>query len=211
MNRFRFTRCSLLKDVMTVLSDIKHDERGEFWNLSSSLEFSEPLSDMRFCESVLSVSRAKVFRGLHFQKGMSKLVRCLRGNALAFVVDIRHGSPTFALYETVPLTSAPYAIASLMKIGRPTTRALFVPDGFAYGFMSLEHDTMMLYQMSDIYRPELEGAIRWNDPEVNLPWSGAVPNGLTAIVSERDAEAPFLYEYMKNPVYVYDHGAPVRD
>ena len=118
-----------------------------------------------------------VLRGMHFQPGMAKLVRCARGAIRDVLVDIRPGSPSFGSWE-----------AQLLDDERHLQ--LYVPDGFAHGFCVLSELADVIYKTSTYYEPELEAGFRYDDPEVGIEW----PAGMELRVSERDRRAPLLSE-----------------
>jgi dTDP-4-dehydrorhamnose 3,5-epimerase len=122
-----------------------------------------------------SRSRRGVLRGMHFQPGMAKLVRCARGAVFDVVVDVRPGSPAFAGWEAFELDDENH-------------RQLYVPDGFAHGFCVLSDSADVLYKCSTYYDPVRESGFRFDDPEVGIGW----PEGLELEVSERDQRAPLL-------------------
>ncbi|MEV5567890.1 dTDP-4-dehydrorhamnose 3,5-epimerase family protein [Streptomyces sp. NPDC052196] len=125
-----------------------------------------------------SRSARGVLRGLHFTTappGQAKYVHCARGRALDVVVDLRLGSPTFGLWDTVDMDEG-------------TCRAGYYPEGVGHAFLALEDDTVMSYLVTTGYRPELEQAITPLDAELSLPW----PNGIDLVLSERDRAAPGL-------------------
>jgi dTDP-4-dehydrorhamnose 3,5-epimerase len=122
-----------------------------------------------------SRSARGVVRGMHFQTGMSKLVRCARGAILDVVVDIRSGSPTFGAWEAHRLDDERHL-------------QLYVPDGFAHGFCVLSEVADVTYKCSTYYDPSLESGFRYDDPEVGIEW----PPELELTPSARDAEAPLL-------------------
>ena len=130
-----------------------------------------------------SKSQPGVLRGLHFQRpphAQAKLVRVAQGRALDVVVDLRRDSPTFGQHQTVELSAA---------VGN----ILFVPVGFAHGFVALEEDTLFLYKCSDYYAPQSEGGLRWNDPALGIDWGVREP-----LVSPKDEVLPLLAE-LDNP------------
>lgn len=132
-----------------------------------------------FVQDNHSRSRRGVVRGMHFQAGdgMAKLVRCARGSVLDVVVDLRPGSETFGRWEGFELSDE-------------NLHELYCPIGFAHGFCVTSEVADVLYKCSSYYRPELERAIAWDDPDVGIEW----PDGLELFVSERDARAPRLRE-----------------
>jgi dTDP-4-dehydrorhamnose 3,5-epimerase len=135
-----------------------------------------------FCQDNQSFSRlAGTLRGLHFQRiphAQAKLVRCLRGRIFDVAVDIRSNSPTFKKWVGVELTA---------ELGNQ----LFIPAGFAHGFLTLEPDCEIAYKVDAFYAPEADGGIAWNDPQIAINWplTGNQPR-----LSEKDASLPTLNE-----------------
>jgi dTDP-4-dehydrorhamnose 3,5-epimerase len=155
------------------------DPRGFFaetWNLR---RFEEAGIAADFLQDNHSLSaRAGTVRGLHFQApphAQGKLVRCGRGRLFDAVVDIRRGSPTWGRWTGVELSAA-------------NGRQLWVPEGFAHGFATLEDDTEIVYKCTGYYAPEAEGAVRWDSCGVEWPLAGA------PVLSDKDAAAPPLSE-----------------
>src|SRR5829696_7704691 len=124
-----------------------------------------------------SRSARGVLRGMHFQPGMAKLVRCGRGRILDMLVDIRPGSASFGEWEGYELDDERHHV-------------VYVPDGFAHGFCVLSDGADVIYRCSDYYDPERESGFRFDDPEVGIEW----PEGMEFTISKRDREAPLLAE-----------------
>jgi dTDP-4-dehydrorhamnose 3,5-epimerase len=135
----------------------------------SDLGISDP-----FVQDNHSRSRRGTLRGMHFQPGQAKLVRCARGAILDVVVDIRAGSPTYGEWESVELDDA-------------ALRLLYVPDGFAHGFCVLSEEADVLYKCSSYYDAALERGFAYDDPAVGIQWPA-----LEHVVSDRDRSAPAL-------------------
>jgi dTDP-4-dehydrorhamnose 3,5-epimerase len=128
-----------------------------------------------FVQDNHSRSRRGVARGMHYQPGQAKLVRCARGSIFDVLVDLRSGSSTFGHWEGFELSDTNH-------------RALYCPDGFAHGFCVLSEIADVVYKTSDYYDPEAEGGFAYDDPAVGIEW----PEGLELQVSARDASAPLL-------------------
>lgn len=121
-------------------------------------------------------------RGLHFQKppfAQSKLVRVIKGAVLDVAVDIRKGSPTFGQYVSVELTGENH-------------RQFFIPRGFAHGFSVLSEEVIFQYKCDNFYSPQSEGAIAWNDPDLNIDWR--IP-AEKVVLSEKDSKHPRLKDW----------------
>jgi len=156
----------------------RSDERGFFARTFCEREFASHRLPTRFPQSNLSRNRqAGTLRGMHYQAAPyreSKLVRCGAGAIYDVIVDLRPSSPTRLEWVGVELTAE-------------SGRALFVPEGFAHGFLTLTDDTDVSYQMGEFYQPDASRGIRWNDPTLNIRWPR-----LPAVITERDASYPDL-------------------
>jgi dTDP-4-dehydrorhamnose 3,5-epimerase len=162
-----------------LLAPVVHgDERGFFLESYRSNVLAElgVLDD--FVQDNHSRSRRGIVRGMHFQPGQAKLVRCVRGAILDVLVDIRPGSPQFGEWEAFRIDDADH-------------RQLYVPDGFAHGFCVLSELADVTYKISSYYDPTTEGGFAYNDPAVGIEWP-ALEGGL--IASDRDRSAPTLAE-----------------
>ena len=140
-------------------------------------------------------TRRGTLRGFHFQNppaAQAKLISVLHGRILDVAVDIRRNSPTYGRSVSADLSS-------------DNGRQLFVPTGFAHGFVTLEDDVSVLYKVSDYYAPSGEGGIRWDDPDIAFPWP---MKGADIVLSERDGRLPFLAD-LESP-FPYD-GNPLTE
>ena len=126
---------------------------------------------------------------MHYQPGQAKLIRCVRGEILDVVVDIRAGSPQFGHWESFVLDDVEH-------------RQLYCPDGFAHGFCVLSEIADVTYKVSSYYDPSAEGGFAFNDPDVAIQW----PDQIDLIVSERDRSAPTLAELAPSLPFTYQHG-----
>ncbi len=168
-----------LSGLVVVESRIFKDSRGAFLETYNQGAFSALGIDVRFVQDNQSVSSKGVLRGLHFQKchPQAKLVRVVRGQAFDVGVDLRKDSPTFGKWFGLVLDGE-------------TGQQLYIPVGFAHGFLALTGDVVFSYKCSDTYHPEDEGGIRWDDPEIGIQWP---LYGLEApLVSSKDMQLPFL-------------------
>jgi dTDP-4-dehydrorhamnose 3,5-epimerase len=170
------------------------DDRGWFCETYNQAKMLALGIDVGFIQDNHSLSRpAGVLRGLHFQApphGQVKLVRCVRGRIWDVAVDIRAGSPTYGQWIGSELTAE-------------NGFQLYVPVGFAHGFITLEADTEVEYKVSAFYDRESEGGLIWNDPDLDLPWP--LPSG-GPVLSDKDRLLPGLAEF-KSP-FTYD-GIPL--
>jgi len=157
------------------------DHRGFFAEIYSRRKYSELGIDVEFVQDNHSLSReVGTLRGLHFQSpphAQAKLVRCGRGAIFDVAVDIRRGSPTYGEWKGYELTAE-------------NGNQLYVPVGFAHGFVTLMPDSEIVYKCSDYYTPETEGTVLWNDPDIGIEW----PTDADLILSDKDAVAPLLSE-----------------
>lgn len=155
------------------------DHRGFFAETYNRAAFSRLGIETEFVQDNHSFStEVGTVRGMHFQApphAQAKLVRCGRGAIFDVAVDIRKGSPTYGQWVGYELSAA-------------NGMQLLIPAGFAHGFVTLEPESEIVYKCSDYYAPETEGALRWDDPGVDIDW----PLSGEAILSEKDARAPCL-------------------
>ncbi|MCB1996273.1 MAG: dTDP-4-dehydrorhamnose 3,5-epimerase [Burkholderiaceae bacterium] len=175
-----------LPGVVIVEPQVFGDERGWFMESFNAGRFEQGLQDLglppagAFVQDNHSCSAAGVLRGLHYQlppHAQGKLVRVVRGRAFDVAVDIRRGSPTFGRWVGVELTAE-------------NRRQLWIPPGFAHGFLALEDDTHFLYKTTDVYARDCERAIRWDDPTIGIDWPLAP--GQPPRVAAKDEAAPVL-------------------
>jgi dTDP-4-dehydrorhamnose 3,5-epimerase len=165
-----------LADVVLVRPRVFGDERGFFLESWHAAKFAAAGIDARFVQDNHSRSSRYTLRGLHYQirQTQGKLVRVTRGSAFDVAVDLRRSSPTFGRSMSVVLTAAKHEM-------------LWVPPGFAHGFLALEDGTEFQYKCTDYYAPEHERAIAWNDPDLAIPWPLAA--GELPTLSAKDAVA----------------------
>ncbi|BBL80618.1 dTDP-4-dehydrorhamnose 3,5-epimerase [Rubrobacter xylanophilus] len=165
-----------LPGVLLVEPDVFGDERGFFMESWSGRRYREAGLPERFVQDNLSFSRRGVLRGLHFQhpRGQGKLVSVLRGEVFDVAVDVRRGSPTFGRWVGVSLSEE-------------NKRQLYIPPGFAHGFVVLSEAALFFYKCTEYYAPECERTVLWNDPEIGICWPVEEP-----VLSEKDREAPTL-------------------
>ena len=188
-----------LKDCYILEPSVFGDERGYFSPFFIQKEMDK--EGIKFY-GVVQCNRSKsakgVVRGLHFQKNpkcQTKLVEVIQGSAIDVVVDIREGSPTYGKHTAVLLK--PYDAND-----KESGRQLYVPRGFAHGFISLEDNTIFQYLIDNDYAPDYEGGIYWDDPELGIDWDGMFKKyGIDKpITSEKDTKHLVLG---KSPKYFY--------
>lgn len=162
------------------------DERGFFLERYQRERFAQNGLAQELIQDNHSRSKPGVVRGLHYQHSPSqgKLVGVLRGKILDVVVDLRRDSKTFGKWESIELDDQ-------------SGRLLWVPPGFAHGFcVTATEETDVFYKVDAAYSPSTEGGIRYDDPELSIPWPVSEP-----LVSPKDRVLPTLREYLKSPVF----------
>lgn len=170
-----------IEGVVIIDPKVFGDDRGYFFESWSQKDFDEQVRPIKFVQDNESKSRYGVLRGLHFQKGkysQSKLVRVVQGRVLDVAVDIRRGSPTFGKHVAVELSAENHL-------------QFFIPRGFAHGFVVLSDEAVFQYKCDNLYAPQEEGAIAWNDPEIGIDWRISANK---VILSEKDKIHPLLSE-----------------
>lgn len=159
------------------------DDRGWFSETYSAPKLLELGIETPFVQDNQSFSiPVGTIRGIHFQRppyAQAKLVRCVRGKILDFAIDLRRGSPTFGKYVAAELTAE-------------NGDQLYVPVGFGHAFVTLEPNTEVAYKVSEIYAPQSDGGIIWNDPTIAIKWPLPVSG---AVLSEKDKKLPSLAEF----------------
>ncbi|MFC5734287.1 dTDP-4-dehydrorhamnose 3,5-epimerase [Cytobacillus gottheilii] len=174
-----------LKDVLVIEPNVFGDHRGWFMETYSYAKFSEFGINLNFVQDNQSFSAVKgTLRGLHYQlnpKAQTKLVRCTKGSIFDVAVDIRGNSPTFGKWFGIELSDK-------------NKKQLLVPKGFAHAFITLSDNVEVQYKVDELYSPENDRGIIWNDPVINIEW----PNDITPILSEKDQKAPLLKDAENN-------------
>ncbi len=176
-----------LPGVLMIEPAVMGDARGWFMESYNQPRFAMALAELgvpeapQFVQDNHSCSQAGVLRGLHYQlppHAQGKLVRVVQGAAIDVAVDIRQGSPHFGQWVAVELTAINH-------------RQLWIPPGFAHGFMALQDNTHFLYKTTDVYAKACERSIRFDDPTLGIHWP-ALAGGGAPIVAGKDADAPLL-------------------
>lgn len=173
-----------ISDVVLLEPQVHYDDRGWFVESFNENVFRQLLANhglpapKAFVQDNHSCSRKGVLRGLHYQlppKAQGKLVRVVKGRAFDVAVDIRVESPTYGKAVTVELSES-------------NRLMLWIPEGFAHGFLALEEDTHFLYKTTDYYSKTSEAAVKWDDPTLNIPW----PTDVEFIIGAKDSGAPYF-------------------
>lgn len=166
-----------LPGVVLIQPRIFGDDRGHFCETWHTSRYAEAGIPGPFVQDNVSLSQKGVLRGLHFQRApnaQGKLVSALRGRIFDVAVDIRPDSPTFRQWVGVYLDGV-------------SRHQLYVPAGYAHGFVAMEDDTLVQYKCTALYSPQDEGSVIWNDPALGIEWPVAAP-----LLSGKDAVAPRL-------------------
>ena len=175
-----------IKDVILVKPKVFGDNRGFFLESYKKSEFYANGIDVEFNQDNHSKSTKGVLRGLHYQAnphGQAKLVRCARGRIYDVAVDIRPDSETFGQYVKVELTEE-------------NKHMLYIPVGFAHGFVALTDEVEILYKASGEYAPQADRGIIWNDKDINIDWE----IDIEPLLSEKDKIQPSLKQINKNEI-----------
>lgn len=176
IGNFTFIKSSI-KDVYIIEPKKYGDNRGYFMETYKESDFIEAGLNYKFIQDNQSKSKKGVLRGLHFQKAhpQAKLVRCIEGEVFDVAVDLRKGSPTYGKWEGVVLSAE-------------KGNQFMIPRGFAHGFVVLSDTATFCYKCDELYHPEDEGGIMWNDPDVGIKW----PNVGEVLLSEKDKKHPLI-------------------
>ncbi|MCL4314222.1 MAG: dTDP-4-dehydrorhamnose 3,5-epimerase [Candidatus Thermoplasmatota archaeon] len=167
----------ILRDAVIIEVEKHSDARGIFFESYKKSDFQKTGIEHEFVQDNYSLSRKNVLRGLHFQaypRIQGKLVRVLNGRIMDVIVDIRPGSDTFLKWESIELSW-------------DNGIALWVPPGFAHGFIALEDETQVMYKTTAEYDPALDSGIIWNDPKIGIKWPVANP-----LLSDKDRSLPHV-------------------
>jgi dTDP-4-dehydrorhamnose 3,5-epimerase len=171
-----------IEGLVIIESTVFGDNRGYFLENYNKKKFEEAIGKISFVQDNESKSAKGVLRGLHFQKppfAQAKLVRCIEGKVLDISVDIREGSDTYGQHVIVELSGE-------------NKKQVFIPRGFAHGFLVLSESAIFAYKVDNSYAPAYDAGIRWDDPTLNIQWG---VNESEVLVSEKDAKLPFFSEF----------------
>ena len=172
-----------LEGIYLIKPKIYEDQRGFFYESWNQASFNDALGEkILFMQDNHSSSNIGVLRGLHYQiepKTQGKLVRCISGSVFDVAVDIRKGSSTFCEWTSLILDNS-------------NKFMIWIPSGFAHGFLSLENNSEVIYKASGLWSKEHERSLRWDDKNINISWPLEKLNCTLPHLSEKDASAPFL-------------------
>lgn len=183
---FEFKKLDI-PEVILVTPKVFGDNRGFFLESYQKSTFAQNGIDVDFNQDNHSKSTKGVLRGLHYQKApkaQAKLVRCSRGKIFDVAVDIRKKSPTFGKWVGEILSEE-------------NKNMLYIPAGFAHGFVVLSDEAELLYKASNEYSAENDRGIRWNDPNINIQWG----IGFEPLISEKDSKQPFLKDIKQEDLF----------
>ena len=174
---------TMLNGLVVLKPTIFKDSRGCFMESYNQKDINKLLGNVNFVQDNESESCRGVLRGLHFQKppyAQSKLVRCLKGKVLDVVLDLRKNSKTYGHFETKVLS-------------HENKEQLFIPKGFAHGFVVLSESAIFSYKVDNYYNADSESGILWNDLNLNIDWK---INKNEIIISKKDAELQSFYNFV---------------
>lgn len=176
-----------LPGVCLIETRLFRDSRGHFSEVYRADRYREAGLDAAFEQDNVSTSTRGVLRGLHLQhpRGQGKLVSVLHGTVYDVAVDVRRGSPTFGQHVG-------------MELSAENGRQLWIPPGFAHGFVVTSEAAVFLYKCTELYAPDCELSVRWDDPNVGIDWPIEAP-----ILSDKDAAAPLLRDIPPDRLPVY--------
>ena len=168
-----------IPEVLILSPDIYKDKRGQFLESYNFSNYKKYLNDISFIQDNESISKKGVLRGLHYQKSpksQAKLIRVVKGKIQDIAVDIREDSPTFKQHVSIELNDSNH-------------QQLFIPEGFAHGFLVLSDEAVVQYKVNNKYTPNLDKGYRYDDPAFNIKWMLDKQN---IILSKKDEVLPYL-------------------
>ena len=187
MSKFKKVETGI-KDLVLIEPTVFQDQRGFFMESYSKKDFLEIGLHMEFVQDNHSKSKKRVLRGLHFQSKHSqgKLVRVIRGSVWDVAVDLREKSSSFGKWYGVLLSEE--------------KKMLYIPEGFAHGFLTLEHNTESQYKCTNSYYNEYDAGLKWDDPDIGIEWPFKKfrLEKEEILLSEKDIKQPRFKEYFKD-------------
>ena len=189
MGKFKKIDTSI-EGVCIIEPTVFGDNRGYFMETYSQKDFEELGLNYNFVQDNQSKSKKGVLRGLHFQKenSQAKLVRVIKGEVFDVAVDLRPGSKTYGKWEGV-------------RLSEENKKMFMIPRGFAHGFLVLSDEAEFTYKCDDIYNPNAEGGLAWNDPDVAIDWPLENIKEDELLTSEKDAKWPSLKELKETDLF----------
>ena len=189
MGKFKKIDTSI-EGVCIIEPTVFGDNRGYFMETYSQKDFEELGLNYNFVQDNQSKSKKGVLRGLHFQKenSQAKLVRVIKGEVFDVAVDLRPGSETYGKWEGV-------------RLSEENKKMFMIPRGFAHGFLVLSDEAEFTYKCDDIYNPNAEGGLAWNDPDVAINWPLENIKEDELLTSEKDAKWPSLKEIKETDLF----------
>ena len=171
-----------IEGLLIIEPSLFRDDRGYFLESYNKKKFEEAFGKISFVQDNETKSSKGVLRGLHFQKppyAQAKLVRCIEGKVLDVAVDIRYGSVTYGQHFIIELSGE-------------NKKQVFIPRGFAHGFVVLSNSAIVSYKVDNSYNAAYDSGIRWDDPLLNIQWKMNVGE---ILISEKDSKLPFFSEF----------------
>jgi len=165
-----------LKDAFLIKPKVSLDARGAFTKVYTEELLARKGIKPYFCEEYLTFSKKNVLRGMHYQSGefaQAKLVKCIKGEIFDAIVDLRRSAPTFGRWEGI-------------RLSEKNMLSVYVPRGFAHGFLALTDESAVLYKADNKYAPEKECGIAYNDSRIGIDW----PKKTELVISEKDRKWP---------------------
>ncbi|MBI6872708.1 dTDP-4-dehydrorhamnose 3,5-epimerase [Clostridium aciditolerans] len=183
MGKFSFIETEI-QGVYIIENDVFGDNRGYFMETYNEREFKAAGLDMKFVQDNQSKSKKGVLRGLHFQKNypQGKLVRVIKGEVFDVAVDLRKNCSTYGKWIGVILSEE-------------NKKQLYIPEGFAHGFLVLSEEAEFCYKCTEFYQPQDEGGLAWNDPDIEIEWPFEKIKGTDIILSDKDKKWPTIKNY----------------
>lgn len=175
-----------IRGLYVIEPRVYEDDRGYFFESFNQRHFRNSGLDLDFVQDNQSMSKKDVVRGLHFQNppaAQGKLIQVIKGSVLDVAVDIRKGSPTYGEYFSLKLSEA-------------NKKMMFLSEGFAHGFLTLEDETVFSYKCTDFYNQKLESGIKWDDPDLNIDWGVENPT-----ITEKDKNAQLFADFNSQFTY----------
>lgn len=178
---------SKISGIKIITPNVQRDDRGYFFESFNSKDFKTLGLPIRYLQDNQAFSKKDTLRGLHYQLKypQGKLVRVIQGEVFDVAVDIRQGSPTFGKYEGFTLSDK-------------NNKILYIPEGFAHGYVVLSKTAIFQYKCTEIYHPEDEYGLLWNDSDLDIEWTVKNP-----ILSEKDKSLPILQSIDKKSLPKY--------